>query len=170
MPRAIPPIPLYSFFTPIPVLLLTCCCLVYQSCLILLQPHAVAHQAPLSVGFCRQQYWSGMLFPTPGDLPDPEIKPASPVLRVLPADSLLAEPLGKPRSFLCTHKKKMHVQSCLTVCDPPTHTPPPPPLDCSPLGCCVHGNFQARVLGWVVISYSRGSFRPRDQTCISCVS
>ena len=99
--------------------MLTCCCSVYQSCLILLQPHAVARQAPLSMGFCRQEYWSGLPFPTPGDLPNPEIKPASPVLPVLPAESLLAEPPGKPRSFLCTHKKKMHVQSCLTLCDPP---------------------------------------------------
>ena len=37
----------------------------------------VAHQAPLSVGFPRQTYWSGLLFPPPGDLPDPEIKPVS---------------------------------------------------------------------------------------------
>ena len=40
----------------------------------------VAHQAPLPMGFSRQEYWSGLSFPPPGDLPDPGIKPASPVL------------------------------------------------------------------------------------------
>ena len=40
-------------------------------------PWTVAHQAPLSIGFSRQEYWSGLPFPTPGDLPDPGIKPTS---------------------------------------------------------------------------------------------
>ena len=40
----------------------------------------VAHQAPLSTGFSRQEYWSGLPFPSPGDLPDPKIEPLSPVL------------------------------------------------------------------------------------------
>ena len=40
----------------------------------------VARQAPLSMGFSRQEYWSGLPFPTPGDLPDPGIEPVSPVL------------------------------------------------------------------------------------------
>ena len=40
-------------------------------------PWTVAQQAPLSVGFSRQEYWSGLSFPPPGDLPDPEIEPAS---------------------------------------------------------------------------------------------
>ena len=44
------------------------------------------------------------------------------------------------------------------------------PRDCSPPGFSLYGIFQARVLEWVVISYSRGSSQPRDQTCISCVS
>ena len=39
----------------------------------------VAHQAPLSTGFSRQEHWNGLPFPLPGDLPDPEIQPASPV-------------------------------------------------------------------------------------------
>ena len=53
----------------------------------------VAHQAPLSMGFFRQEYWSGLLFPSPGDLPDPEIEPRSSALQ---ADSLSFEPPGKP--------------------------------------------------------------------------
>ena len=45
-------------------------------------PQTVARQAPLSMGFPRQESWSGLPFPSPGDLPDPGIKPASPALRV----------------------------------------------------------------------------------------
>ena len=44
----------------------------------------VAHQAPLSMGFPRQEYWSGLPFPSPGDLPDPGIKPGSPATEVQP--------------------------------------------------------------------------------------
>ena len=40
-------------------------------------PNTIAHQSPLPVGFPRQEYWSGLPFPTPGDLPDPGIEPAS---------------------------------------------------------------------------------------------
>ena len=43
-------------------------------------PWTAARQAPLSMGFCRQEYWSGLSFPSPGDLPDPGIEPASPAL------------------------------------------------------------------------------------------
>ena len=43
-------------------------------------PWTVAYQDPLSMGFSRQEYWSGLLFPSPGDLPDPGIKPGSPTL------------------------------------------------------------------------------------------
>ena len=55
-------------------------------------PWTVAHQAPLSLGFSRQEYWSGSPFPSPGDLPDPGIKPGSLALHV---DSLLSKPPGK---------------------------------------------------------------------------
>ena len=48
-------------------------------------PWTVAHQAPLSMGFSRQEYWSGLPFPSPGDLPYPAIEPRSPALQ---ADSL----------------------------------------------------------------------------------
>ena len=50
----------------------------------------VAHQAPLSMGFFRQEYWSGLSFPSPGDLPNPGIEPRSPALQ---ADALISEPL-----------------------------------------------------------------------------
>ena len=51
-----------------------------QSCLTLVTLWTVAHQAPLSMGFSRQEYWSGLPFPSPGDLPDPGIEPGSPTL------------------------------------------------------------------------------------------
>ena len=55
-------------------------------------PWTVAYQAPPSMGFSRQECWSGLPFPSPGDLPDPGIKPGSPALQ---ADALLSEPPGK---------------------------------------------------------------------------
>ena len=55
-----------------------CCCLVANSCLTFWTPWTVAHQASLSMGFPRHEYWSGFPFPFPGDLPDPGIKPGSP--------------------------------------------------------------------------------------------
>ena len=51
-------------------------------------------------------------------------------------------------------------QSCLSLCNP---------MNCSPPGSSVHGILQARILEWAAISFSRGSFQPRDQTCISCI-
>ena len=53
-------------------------------------PWTVAYQAPPSVGFSRQEYWSGLPFPSPGDLPNPRIEPGSPTLQ---ADALPSEPL-----------------------------------------------------------------------------
>ena len=51
----------------------------------------VTYQAPPSMGFSRQEYWGGLLFPSPGDLPNPGIKPGSPALQ---ADALPSEPPG----------------------------------------------------------------------------
>ena len=57
-------------------------------------PWIVARQAPLSLGFSRQEYWSGLPCPLSGDLPNPGIDPGSPALQV---GSLLSEPPGKPK-------------------------------------------------------------------------
>ena len=66
-----------------------------------LGPHGpVAHQAPPSMEFSRQEYWSGLPFPSPGDLPDLGIKPGSPPLQT---DALPSEPAGKP---LRAHKDR----------------------------------------------------------------
>ena len=57
----------------------------------------VAHQAPLSMGSARQEYWSGLPFPSPVDFPNPGIEPRSPALQ---ANSLLFEPPGKPSTYI----------------------------------------------------------------------
>ena len=58
-------------------------------------PWTVAYQAPPSMGFSRQECWSGLPFPSPGDLSDPGIEPGSPALQ---ADALPSEPPGKPQN------------------------------------------------------------------------
>ena len=63
-------------------------------------PH-LAYQASLSMGFSRQEYWSGLPFPSPEDLPDPGIEPGSPALR---ADALTSEPPGKPNIYTAAAK------------------------------------------------------------------
>ena len=64
----------------------------------------VACQAPPSMGSSRQEYWSALPFPSPGDLPNPVIKPGSPALQ---ADSLPSESQGKPQSINCTSIKHL---------------------------------------------------------------
>ena len=71
--------------------------LVTKLCPTLANPWTVALQVPLSMGFSRQEYWSGLPFSSPGDLPNPGIEPWSPALQ---ADSLLSEPPGEQDFFL----------------------------------------------------------------------
>ena len=76
------------------------CCggnLAVKMCPTLETPWTVAIQASLSMGFSRQEYWSGLPLPSPGDLPNPGIKPGSPALQ---ADSLLTKLQGKPKYAL----------------------------------------------------------------------
>ena len=73
-------------------------CVCAQSCLTLCDPMDCSLNAPLSMGFSRQEYWSGLPFPTPGDLPDPGIQPASLCLLHWQMDSL---PLVPPEKPLC---------------------------------------------------------------------
>ena len=65
-----------------------------------LQSHGlyVACEAPLSMEFSRREYWSGLPFPSPGDLPNPGIEPG---FLALQANSLLSEPPGKPKAAKC---------------------------------------------------------------------
>ena len=71
--------------------------LLAQSCPTLCDPWIVAHQVPPSMGFSRQEYWSGLPFLSAGDLPDPGIEPRSSALQ---ADALTSEPPGKPIEIL----------------------------------------------------------------------
>ena len=102
-------------------------------------PWTVAYQAPQSMEFSRQEYWSGLPFPAPGDLPNPGIEPESPALQ---ADALPSEPPGKMLGKTEGKKEKRvakHVcvlsrsaaaaakslQSCPTLCDPIDGSPRP---------------------------------------------
>ena len=106
--------------------------------------------------FSRQEYCTGSPFPSPGDLPDSGIKPRSPPLQT---DYLWSEPPGMPFEFL----QKVKVKSLRRVwlCGP---------MDCSLPGSSIHGIFQARILDWVAISFSRGSSRPWNQIEVSWIA
>ena len=71
-------------------------CLVAKLCPTLVIPWTVACQAPLSMEFFRQEYWSWLPFPSPGALPDTEMEPSSPALQ---ADSLPTELQGKSNQY-----------------------------------------------------------------------
>ena len=84
-------------------------------------PWTVAYQASPSMGFSRQEYWSGLPFPSPGDLPDPGIEPGSPALE---AGALTSEP-PETTQFCKAIQFSSVAQSCPTLCDP---------MDCNLLG------------------------------------
>ena len=114
---------------------------------------------PLLMGFSRQEYWSGLPFPTPGDLSNCGIEPSS-----------LMSPALAGRFFATSATWEAHIgtesesdvaQSCPTLCDP---------MDCSLSGSSVHGIFQAIILEWVAISFSMGSSWPRDWTQVSHIA
>ena len=92
------------------------CCLVTKLCPTLLQPQGLqSPQTSLSMWFSGEEYWNGLPFPSPVDLPDPGIKPMSPAWQV---DSLPLSHLGSPDQSVCCSV----VQFCLTLCNP---------MDCS---------------------------------------
>ena len=136
-------------------------------------PWTAIHQVPLSMRFSRQGYWSGLPFPSPGDLPNPGIELRSPTLQ---ADSLPSEPPGKScnenallqRVFVFTsarHLRALPVWDHLfKVCYFLDNS-----MDCGLPGSCVLGILQARVLEWVSMPSSRGSSQPRDRTQISLI-
>ena len=108
---------------------------VTQLCLTLRNPMDSSSQPLLSMEFSMQEYLRKLPFPSPGDLPNPGIKPRSPALQ---ADSLLPEPPGKPFAA-------KSLQSCPTLCD---H------IDGNPPGSPIPGILQARTLEWTAISFS----------------
>ena len=104
-----------------------------------LTPRTVARQAPLSVKFSRQEFWSGLPFPSPEDLPDPGMEPGSPALA---GGFFTTVPPGMPKALPAAAAAKS-LQSCPTLCDP---------VDCSLRGSSVHGIFLS-------ITKSRSSLR-----------
>ena len=80
----------------IPSFVFLCVCVLLSQVQLFVTPWTVAQQAPLSMGFSRQEYWSGLPFPSPGDLSDPRIELQSPALQ---ADCLPPEPPGKANLF-----------------------------------------------------------------------
>ena len=128
-----------------------------QSCLTL---WTVALQALLSMEFARQEYWSGLPCPLPGDLANSGIKSTSSAFPALQEDSLPLSYQGSPYYYLvCVFVPSLQI--CLTLCDP---------MDCNSPGSSVHGILQARILEWVAMPSSRASSPPRDRTHISGVS
>ena len=79
-------------------------------------PGSSVHGVLVSMGFSRQEYWSGVPFPSPGDLPDPGIEPGSPALQL---NSLLSEPLRKPMLYSST---LLFIHSVYSSLHPPGNT------------------------------------------------
>ena len=85
--------------------------LVTKSCLTLVTPRTVALQAPQSMGFSRQEYWSRLPCPPPGDLPNPGIDLLSPEVSALQVDSLLLSHQGSPKiTNTCVSTKHRQVE------------------------------------------------------------
>ena len=89
--------PIYECRESVYILWWWCYYLVDQSCLILVTPWTEIQQAPLFMGFSRQEYWSGLLFPSPGNFSDSGVEPASPALA---GGFFTAEPPGKPNCIV----------------------------------------------------------------------
>ena len=101
--------------------------------------------APLSMEFSRQGYWSGLLFPSPGDLSDLGSETVFLISPALQTDSLLLSYQGSLEKLLdiINHEQENEVaQSCPTVCNS---------MDCSLPGSPIHEIFQARIPEWIAI-------------------
>ena len=95
------------------VLTCVCACMCAQYVQFFVTPWTVAHQAPLSRAFSRHEYWSGLPFPPPRDLPDPGIKPMSPVSSPMHADSLLLTHWGSPHTYTLLNLKQINNKNLL---------------------------------------------------------
>ena len=122
-------------------------------------PWTIACQAPLSMGFPRQEQWSGLTLPSPGDLPDPGIKLPSLRSTALVGKFFITSNTWEAQYIICVCTSESEAaQSCPTLCDP---------VDYSPPGSSIHGILQARMLEWVAEASSRGSSQSRDGTHVS---
>ena len=131
-----------------------CACMLslFSRVQLLATPWTVMHQAPMSMRLSRQEYWSGLSYPSPGGLSNPRIEPVSPCGSCIAGRFFTREAPNQ----LCVGARWL--QLCLTLCNPVDHSPP---------NSSVHGFPQARILDRVAISSSRGSSQPRDRICVS---
>ena len=119
----------------------------------------VAHQAPLSMGFSRQEYWSGLPCCPPGDLPNPGTEPRSPTLQ----NSLPSEPPGKP--------KNTGVGSLsLLQGNFPNQESNWGLLHCRQILYQLSYKGSPRILEWVAYPFSKGSSQPMNWTGVSCIA
>ena len=119
-------------------------------------PWTAAYQAPPSMGFSRQEYWSGVPSPSPRKILD-GLK-----------EEMHTRSVGLS-SVQGTHNKNRRLPyGICTVCAPLCLTLWDT-MDCTTSGSSVHGIFQARILEWVAVSYSRGSSRLRSRIYVSCI-
>ena len=120
-------------------------------------PWTVARQASLSMGFSRQEYWSGLPCPPPGDLPTPGMEPVSRMSTALAGGFFTTSATRKAH---VVHESESEVaQSCPTLCDP---------MDCSLPGSSVHPwDFPGKSTGMGCHCLLQGSSRPRDQIRVS---
>ena len=88
-----------------------CACSVAHSCPTLCSPVDCSTQDPLSMEFFRQEYWNGLPFPPPGDLPHPGIEPRSPAFPALAGGFFSAEPPGKQVSTSLGYPKVLNLES-----------------------------------------------------------
>ena len=91
------------------------CAQLFSLCLTLCDPVAIVHEASLSMGFSRQEYWSGLSFLSPEDLPNPGIKPVS---SALAGGFFTTEPPGKLKCVcvcvcICINEVKYYLESCI---------------------------------------------------------
>ena len=131
-----------------------------------------AHQAPPSLGFSRQEHWSGLPFPSPMHEREKWKWSRSVMSYSLWPHGLQPTRLlhpwdfpGKSTGVGCHCLLHWHLvkssRSCPILCNS---------MDCNPRGSSVHGLLQARILERVAYPFSRGSFRPRNRTGVSCIA
>ena len=133
-------------------------------------PWTVAYQAPPSMGFSRQEYWSGLPFPSPRllwlGLPKLcwiKVVRMSIFVLFLIIEKTLST-FHVEYSFSCEFVTCVHakwLQFCLTLCNFMNYSPP---------GSSIHGIFQSRIVEWVAMPSSRRSSQCRDGTCIPYIS
>ena len=127
-------------------------------------PKTVSYQASPSMDFSRQEYWSGLPFPSPEDLPNPGIEPRYPALQ---ADSLPSEPPGKPKNTGVGSLPLLQGIFPTQELDRKSTR-----LNSSHLVRSYHLSHQGnpRILEWVAFPFSRESSQPRDRTQVSSIA